>query len=175
MVQPMLIVHSSQLTCIKNLSDLVPVLPGLVTNGWRIILRGTVARGLTMVVLGTTLNLWGAVVLTLIRMDKFTKFFTKTVALVSLVEYPSKTRVFAGEHRNISSLGILKTFIYKLQDKWQVWRGCSRNQLICTELSPVWNQQNVTNVILAYQHQKISILGWHRMVQPWSWDIRNGP
>ena len=70
------------------------------------------ARGLTMVVWGTTLNLWGAVVLTLIRMDKFTKFFTKTVALVSLVEYPSKTRVSAGEHRNISSVGILKHLIY---------------------------------------------------------------
>ena len=78
------------------------------------------ARGLTMVVWGTTLNLWGAVVLTLIRMDKFTKFFTKTVALVSLVEYPSKTKVAAGEHRNISSVGILKLFIYKLHDKWQV-------------------------------------------------------
>jgi hypothetical protein len=78
-----------------------------------------VAQGFTMVVWGTTLNLWGAVVLTLIRMDKFTKFFTKTVALVSLVEYPSKTKVAAGEHWNISSVGILQLFIYKLQDKWQ--------------------------------------------------------
>ena len=88
------------LTWIKNLSDLVPVLPGLVTKGCRMILRGTVVQGLTRAVWGTTLNLWGAVVLTLIRMDMFTTFLTKIVALVSLVEYPSNTRVAGGEHLN---------------------------------------------------------------------------
>ena len=70
------------------------------------ILRGTVVPGLTMVMWGTTLNLWGEVVRTLIRMERFTKFFTLTVALVSLEECPSKTRVVDGEHWNISSVAI---------------------------------------------------------------------
>ena len=78
------------------MSALVPVLPGLVTKGCRTILSGMVAPGSIMVVWGNTLNLWGVVVLTFTSRGIFTKLFTYTMALVSLVECPSNTTFMGG-------------------------------------------------------------------------------